>query len=107
MPHAKSDQEGRGAKVVIPDRRRIAPVALYRAWIEAAAIDSGTVFRKLTPQGRLTAKPMSDKGVALVIKARAAAAGYDPAQFSGHSLRAGFMTEAGAPGRKSVQDEGP
>ncbi len=98
VPHAKSDQEGRGAKVVIPDRRRIAPVALYKAWIEAAAIDSGTVFRKLTPQGRLTAKPMSDKGVALVIKARAAAAGYDPSLFSGHSLRAGFMTEAGRQG---------
>ena len=98
VPHAKSDQEGRGAKVVIPDRRRIAPVALYKAWIAAAAIDSGPIFRKLTPQGRLTAKPMSDKGVALVVKARAAAAGYDPALFSGHSLRAGFMTEAGRQG---------
>ncbi len=56
------------------------------------------MFRKLTPQGRLTAKAMSDQGVALVVKARAAAAGYDACGFSGHSLRAGFLTEAGRQG---------
>lgn len=95
IPHSKGDQLGEGAKVKIPDRKRIAPVALYRAWIAAAEITEGFVFRKLTPQGRLTAKPMSDRGVALVVKARAAAAGYDPELFSGHSLRAGFLTEAG------------
>ena len=98
VPHAKGDQLGRGATVVIPDRKRIGPVALYRAWIAAAPILDGFVFRKLTPQGRLTEKPMSDKGVALVVKARAAAAGYDPGLFSGHSLRAGFLTEAGRQG---------
>jgi len=32
--------------------------------------------------------------VALVVKARAEAAGLDPALFSGHSLRSGFLTEA-------------
>jgi integrase len=98
VPHAKGDQLGRGATVVIPDRRRIAPVALYKAWVAAAPILDGPLFRKLTPQGRLTAKPMSDRGVALVVKARAAAAGYDPDLFSGHSLRAGFLTEAGRQG---------
>lgn len=98
VPFAKTDQEGRGATVVIPDRQRIAPVTLYRAWIEAAGITEGPVFRKLTPQGRLTAKAMSDQGVALVVKARAAAAGYNPEGFSGHSLRAGFLTEAGRQG---------
>jgi site-specific recombinase XerD len=41
---------------------------------------------------------MSDRGVALVVKARAAAAGYDPAQVAGHSLRAGFLTEAARQG---------
>ena len=98
IPFAKTDQEGRGATVVIPDRQRIAPVRLYREWVERAAITEGSVFRKLTPQGRLTARRMSDKGVALVVKARAAEAGYDPALFAGHSLRAGFLTEAGRQG---------
>ena len=36
--------------------------------------------------------------MALVVKARAAAAGYDPAGYSGHSLRAGLLTEAGRQG---------
>lgn len=98
IPFAKSDQEGRGATIVIPDHDRIAPVKLYRAWVELAGITQGPVFLKLTPQGRLTPKRMSDKGVALVVKARAAEAGYDPAAFSGHSLRAGFLTEAGRQG---------
>jgi site-specific recombinase XerD len=37
---------------------------------------------------------MTDQLVALVVKAHAARVGLDPAQFSGHSLRAGFLTSA-------------
>ena len=95
---SKTDQEGEGAIIAIPEGRRIRPKALLLAWIARAGFDNGPVFRKLTPQGRITAKPMSDRGVALVVKARAAAAGYDPAQVSGHSLRAGFLTEAARQG---------
>lgn len=92
---SKTDQEGKGHVVAIPDGRRLEPVRHYRAWIEKAGIESGPIFRKLTPQGRLTGKAMSAQGVALVVKAAAIAAGYPPAVFSGHSLRAGFLTEAG------------
>jgi len=95
VPTSKTDQEGRGHSVAIPDGRRLEPVRHYRAWLEKAAIDSGPVFRKLTPQGRLTDRPMSAQGVALVVKAAARSAGYPEALFSGHSLRAGFLTEAG------------
>lgn len=38
--------------------------------------------------------PMSDRGGARVVQARAAAAGVDPAEFGGHSLRSGSLTEA-------------
>lgn len=92
---SKTDQEGKGHTVAIPDGRRLEPVRHYRAWLATAGITSGAVFRKLTPQGRLTDKPMSAQGVALVVKAAAVAAGYPPELFSGHSLRAGFLTEAG------------
>jgi integrase len=92
---SKTDQEGKGHTVAIPDGRRLEPVRHYRAWLEQAGVTSGPVFRKLTPQGRLTDKPMSAQGVALVVKAAAIAAGYSPELFSGHSLRAGFLTEAG------------
>jgi integrase len=92
---SKTDQEGKGHIVAIPDGRRLEPVRHYRAWLQEAGITDGPVFRKLTPQGRLTDKPMSAQGVALVVKAAAVAAGYPPELFSGHSLRAGFLTEAG------------
>jgi integrase len=92
---SKTDQEGKGHTVAIPDGRRLEPVRHYRAWLETARIAGGPVFRKLTPQGRLTEHAMSPQGVALVVKAAAIAAGYPPELFSGHSLRAGFLTEAG------------
>ena len=92
---SKTDQEGKVHTVAIPDGRRLEPVRHYRAWLKRAGIASGPLFRKLTPQGRLTDKPMSAQGVALVVKAAAAAVGYPPELFSGHSLRAGFLTEAG------------
>lgn len=95
VPSSKTDQEGKGHRVAIPDGQRLGPVRHYRAWLEKAGIGEGPVFRKLTPQGRLTDKPMSAQGVALVVKAAAKAAGYPAAAFSGHSLRAGFLTEAG------------
>jgi hypothetical protein len=37
---------------------------------------------------------MADQAVAHIVQARVAAAGYDPALFAGHSLRAGFLTSA-------------
>lgn len=95
IPSSKTDQDGDGQTVAILDGRRLEPVLHYNAWIEKAGISSGPVFRKLTPQGRLTEKAMSAQGVALVVKAAAVAAGYPPEFFSGHSLRAGFLTEAG------------
>lgn len=92
---SKTDQFGEGHGVAVLDGPRLEPVRHYESWIEKAGITAGPVFRKLTPQGRLTDKAMSTKGVALVVKAAAAAAGYPPEAFSGHSLRAGFLTEAG------------
>ena len=122
IPTSKADQEGQGAIIVIPDGQRLQPIRHLKAWIEIGElerIDPGfpeeiladpehpehpgnrRVFRRLTPQGRLPKNPtpdtygMKDKGVAAVVKRAALAAGQDPAQFSGHSLRAGFLTEAG------------
>lgn len=95
IPTSKTDQEGKGHVVAIPDGRRLEPVRHYRAWLDRAGISNGPVFRKLTPQGRLTERPMSPQGVALVVKAAAVLAGYPAELFSGHSLRAGFLTEAG------------
>ncbi|WP_052208939.1 tyrosine-type recombinase/integrase [Croceibacterium mercuriale] len=95
IPSSKTDQDGHGQTVAIPNGSRLEPVRHYRAWLAEAGISDGPVFRKLTPQGRLTSVAMSAQGVAVVVKAAAVAAGYPPELFSGHSLRAGFLTEAG------------
>lgn len=95
---SKTDQESLGAEIAIPEGRRIRPKALLVEWVRLSGFTEGPVFRKLTPQGRITAKPMSDRGVALVVKARAEAAGFNPDQVSAHSLRAGFLTEAARSG---------
>jgi hypothetical protein len=44
--------------------------------------------------GLLTLERLRDQSVAEILKRRAEAAGFDPTIFSGHSLRAGFVTSA-------------
>jgi DNA polymerase-3 subunit beta len=49
------------------------------------------VFKK---GGLVTSDRLSNRSVAQIVKDRAEAAGFDPTIFSGHSLRAGFVTSA-------------
>jgi integrase len=56
------------------------------------------VFRPVTKSGRVAETRLTDRAVALVVKARAAAAGLDAAKYAGHSLRAGLATSAAAAG---------
>jgi site-specific recombinase XerD len=42
----------------------------------------------------VTPERLSDRSVAEIVKKRMEAAGFDPAMFSGHSFRAGFVTSA-------------
>jgi hypothetical protein len=72
--------------------------ALLEAWLGRAGVIDGFLFRRLSPLGEVTAAPMSDRAVARLVQARAAAAGYDQAAFAGHSLRAGFLTAAARTG---------
>lgn len=68
------------------------PVRALTAWIEAAGVTSGPIFRRVDRHGNILG-PMTSQTVALVVKRAAAAAGLDPAKYSGHSLRAGFVTQ--------------
>jgi hypothetical protein len=60
----------------------------------AAGRSEGPLFRHLMRGGELTDDPMSDRAVARLVQRCAASAGYDPTLYAGHSLRAGFLTEA-------------
>ena len=96
---SKTDQEGGGAIVAVPEGRHLTPLAHLRAWLEAASIRSGPVFRPLWKGGkRVRDARLSDHAVARILQARALAAGLDPARYAGHSLRAGFVTSAARAG---------
>lgn len=74
------------------------PVRALKAWLEASGIDTGALFRPIDRHGRLHPTRLSDRAVAEVVKRRAAAAGLDPRQYAGHSLRSGSATAAAAAG---------
>jgi integrase len=98
ITRSKTDQGGQGAVIAIPEGSRIRPKALLLAWMAAAGHREGPLFRRLLRSDMLTSAAMSDRAIARLVQLHAAAAGYDPAQFAGHSLRAGFLTEGAAQG---------
>ncbi len=91
---SKTDQTREGVIVAIPEGKRIRPKALLLAWMAAAGHADGPLFRRLTRGDYLTNDRMSDRAIARLVQRCAAAAGYDPTLYAGHSLRAGFLTEA-------------
>ena len=95
---SKTDQEGGGVVVAVPERRRLTPLAHLRTWLDAAKITEGPVFRPLWKGNRIRDMRLSDHAVARIVQARALAAGLDPERYAGHSLRAGFITSAARAG---------
>jgi site-specific recombinase XerD len=96
--HSKTDQEGQGQEIAIPHGHSLRPVAAVRAWLTAAGITDGPIFRPILKGGRVCPEALSDRSVATIIKAHAERAGLDPAEYAGHSLRAGYLTSAAEAG---------
>lgn len=95
---SKGDQLGEGRTIAIPHGRKLCPVSALQAWLDAAAIASGSIFRAIDRHNRVSADAMTGKAVANVVKSRCEAAGFDPAAFAGHSLRSGLLTSAAEKG---------
>ncbi len=93
---SKTDQQGVGRSVAIPDGKLKIPAAVV-AWFDAAGITDGPAFRG-ADRGRLSPDRLTAGQFARILKARCAAAGLDPDAFSGHSPRRGFATTAGDDG---------
>jgi len=92
---SKTDQEGRGRKVAIPYARgAVCPVLAYQHWVEVAKITDGPVFRGVNRHGVISGTAITPQAVALIVKARANAVGFDPTKYAGHSLRSGLVTSA-------------
>ena len=97
---SKTDQTSKGLKKGIPFGRHEAtcPVKNLFAWLEAAGIERGPIFRAVTKGGIVSSKRLSGRAVSEVVKELAAQIGIDPADVAGHSLRAGLVTDAFAQG---------
>jgi integrase len=97
----KTDQEGRGRTIAIPfsSSAEVCPGRSVRAWLDAAGVSEGAIFRAVDRHSRVRAARLSDRAVALVVQRAATSIGLDAATFAGHSLRAGFATSAARAGK--------
>jgi site-specific recombinase XerD len=77
------------------------------AWLRAAGIERGAVFRKVNRHGDVEGERLTDKSVALVVKRAAKRAGINPKHLAGHSLRAGLATAAAIAGvdERAIQEQ--
>jgi integrase len=94
---SKTDRAGVGRTLLVPraENPELCPVRAMRAWLDLVGETRGPLFRSLWKTGRprrtgrLPAEQVAD-----IVKRVALAAGLDPVLFGGHSLRAGYVTQA-------------
>ncbi len=92
LAHSKTNQSGRDA----PENHKPVTGRAAQAladWLRAAAIQEGPIFRRIRKGGHV-GEPLSPAAVRDIVKQRCALAGVE-GDFSAHSLRSGFVTEAG------------
>ncbi len=91
LGHSKTNQDGRSNtdKPVMG----VAAEAL-EAWLEVSGITEGPIFRRVLKSGKVLEEGLSPKAVRMIVQERCAKAKLT-GTFSAHSLRSGFVTEAG------------
>lgn len=99
---SKTDQEGAGQTIAIPNGARLRALDHLASWLAAAAITSGPIFRSINRHGQLSSNGISGQTVADTVKRYAKAAGMKADDVSGHSLRAGFVTSAAMAGESAT-----
>ncbi|MBY3397358.1 site-specific integrase [Rhizobium laguerreae] len=70
------------------------PVEALNAWMTAAKIESGSIFRAIGRWGTISRRAIDPQSVNAILKQRAVLAGLDSGDFSAHGLRSGYLTEA-------------
>jgi integrase len=100
LRRSKTDQTGAGRSVGVPygANPETCPVRTLQAWLEAAVVTDGPVFRSINRHGRVQTSRLSGIDVARIVKKLAIRAGLDAAKYAGHSLRAGHATAAAIAG---------
>ena len=105
IPSSKTDQCGEGYTIGIPfaENDSLCPVYAVQNWIFRANLKSGALFRQIGRSAIIdddcsTFSRLSDKWIAKIVKDSLQKAGYPTDGYGGHSLRAGFATEAASRG---------
>lgn len=90
LPKSKTDQKAKGVTLPV---NGVAALTL-KDWISRSEISEGKIFRSVSKGGKI-GESLSGVDINRIVKKRCKMAGYDPALYSAHSLRSGFITEAG------------
>lgn len=91
---SKTDQEGRGQRIAIPEGNKIKPIKRLEDWLHASGIKTGHIFQSMTRSGSCRGRPLHHADVPRLLKHYGKIIGLNPDEISGHSLRAGFVTSA-------------
>lgn len=74
------------------------PADALHAWLARAAITTGPVFRAIDQWGTVRSRALDGQSVNLILKSRIKSAGLNPADYSAHGLRSGYLTQAARQG---------
>jgi integrase len=70
------------------------PVEALNAWLAAAEVDKGSIFRGIGRWGTVSRRALDPQSINAILKQRAEMAGLDSGEFSAHGLHSGYLTEA-------------
>ncbi|WP_288129793.1 site-specific integrase [Microbulbifer sp.] len=96
LPRSKTDQEGFGLTRALPyGDHRVCPCTALKAWLDAADITEGPIFRAINRWGQVQPNPLSAASVNTLLKQLGSACNFDfVADLSSHSFRRGLSTSA-------------
>ena len=105
LKRSKTNQEGAGEEKAIPysSTPSLCSVRALLAWIEATPDITEPLFVSIGKGEKVHPDRLSDKAVALIVKQRLGSLGKEIGDYSGHSLRAGFVTQAALNGASDRQ----
>lgn len=104
IPRSKTDQEGETHRIGIPMARdeKYCPTRRLKDWLKLSGTETGPMFFSIGMSGRKfhadvpEKKRLGPRMINLIIRRRMSRAGFDTKGYTGHSLRAGFVTTAAA-----------
>lgn len=98
---SKTDQFSQGRMISI-NGKLLSSGRLLKDWFEAAAICFGPAFRPVDRHQNVSAKALSGEAISAIVKKRVKNV-ENERSFSGHSLRAGRLTDLAADGASHIE----